>query len=61
MRKHNKTFAQRWTRLKGDRSNFPQMMTHSFVNSKANQLFANSLLCRLLLRAGVKPNLGEAR
>ena len=34
MRKHNKRFAQRWSREGGDRSNFPQYMSHSFVNNK---------------------------
>ena len=31
MRKHNKRFAQRWGRDKGDRSSFPQHMAHGFV------------------------------
>ena len=53
MRKHNKKFAQRWSREKGDRSNFPQSMAHRFVNTKVNQLWANLLLLNLLHRAGV--------
>lgn len=48
MRKHNKRFAQRWSRERGDRSNFPQSTAHAFVNNKTAQLFANGLLCSLL-------------
>ena len=53
MRKHNKQFALRWSRNKGDRSNFPQSMSHSFVNNKAAQFFANFTLQALLKRAGL--------
>lgn len=53
MRKHNKRFAQRWGRDKGDRSNFPQRMAHGFVHNKSAQFFANGLLQSLLARAGV--------
>lgn len=51
MRKHNKKFAQRWSRDRDERSNFPQMMAHSFVNNKAGQIFANRTLAVLLERA----------
>jgi len=44
MRKHNKRFAQRWSRDNGDRSNFPQHMA---------QFFTNYLLQSLLVRAGL--------
>lgn len=50
MRKHNTKFAQRWTRVKGDRSNNPQQMSHATVHSKPFQLAANSLLLGLLHR-----------
>lgn len=53
MRKHNKRFAQRWSRGEGDRSNFPQHMAHSFVHNKLAQFFANYLLQSMLVRAGV--------
>ena len=53
MRKHNKRFAQRRGRDKGDRSNFPQHMAHGFVHNKLAQLFADGLLQSLLARAGV--------
>jgi len=53
MRKHNKLFAQRWGRGKGDRSNFPQHMAHGFVHHKSAQFLANGLLQSLLARAGV--------
>ena len=53
MRKHNKRFAQRWSRTKGDRSNFPQHMAHGFVHNKSAQFFANGLLQSLLARAGI--------
>lgn len=53
MRKHNKRFAKRWGREKGDRSNFPQHMAHGFVNNKSAQFLANGLLQSLLARAGV--------
>lgn len=53
MRKHNKRFAQRWGRDKGDRSNFPQHMAHGFVNNKAAQFCANGLLQSMPARAGV--------
>ena len=53
MRKHNKRFAQRLGRDKGDRSNFPQHMAHGFVHNKSAQFFANGLLQSLLARAGV--------
>lgn len=55
MRKHNKTFATRWTREKGDRSNFPQSMAHASVNNKGNQLFANRTLALLFDRCSVIP------
>ncbi len=51
MRKHNRKFAQRCTRTKGDRSNFPQQMTHAFVKGKQNLLACNGLLLGLLYRA----------
>jgi hypothetical protein len=51
MRKHNRKFAQRWTRSKGDRTNFPQQMAHAFVHGKTNQLVSNGLLLGLLHRA----------
>jgi hypothetical protein len=51
MRKHNRKFAQRWTRTKDDRSNFPQQMAHAFVKGKTNQLVCNGLLLGLLHRA----------
>lgn len=54
MRKHNTRFAQRWARESGDRTNFPQTMTHAFVKDKQSQLMANGLLCSLLARAGVQ-------
>ena len=44
MRKHNKRFAQRWGRDKGDRSNIPQNIAHSFVHNKSAQFLANGLL-----------------
>lgn len=55
MRKHNKKFAQRWSRTRDDlgkldRSNFPQMMAHAFVKGKTNQLVSNGLLLGLLAR-----------
>lgn len=50
MRKHNKKFAQRWTREHGDRSNFPQSMAHKFVHDKLSQFMANGLLRALLKR-----------
>ncbi len=50
MRKHNKAMAARWTRDPGDRSNTPQHMAHSLVNSKAFQLAANPLINKLLKR-----------
>lgn len=53
MRKHNKKFAQRWTRTASDTSNFPQMMAHAFVKGKTNQLVSNSLLLGLLARVGI--------
>ena len=53
MRKHNKKFAQRWARDKGDRSNFPQQMAHAFVKGKTNQLVSNGLLLGLLARIGI--------
>lgn len=52
MRKHNKRFARRWSRDKGDRSNFPQSMAHGLVH-KSVQLFANYRLQSLLVRAGL--------
>ena len=48
MRKHNRKFAQRWSRESGDRGNFPQTMAHSVVNNKSFQLAANSLLRGLI-------------
>lgn len=59
MRKHNKRFAQRWARTKNefgelDRSNFPQVMSHSYTKNKAAQLMHNSLLLSLLAVAGVR-------
>jgi hypothetical protein len=54
MRKHNHRFAQRWTREAGDRSNFPQQMSHSFVNSKVTQFFSNGLLQAIMVRAGIQ-------
>ncbi len=60
MRKHNKKFAQRWTREKGDRSNFPQTMAHAFVKGKTNQLVSNGLLLGLLARIGL-PFAGTTR
>lgn len=53
MRKHNKKFAQRWSRERGDRSNFPQTMAHSFVSGKVNQLVSNGLLLGLMARIGL--------
>lgn len=53
MRKHNKKLARRWARESGDRSNFPQTMAHSFVNSKFSQYISNFTLQALLERAGV--------
>lgn len=50
MRKHNKKFAQRWTRVHGDRSNFPQSMAHKFVHDKLSQALANDLLRALRKR-----------
>lgn len=50
MRKHNKKFAQRWTREPGDRSNFPQSMAHKFVHDKLSQALANGLLRALRKR-----------
>ena len=58
MRKHNKHFATRWSRADGDRSNFPQQMSHKIANDKSFHLGANFLLRKLMLRAGVKPDLG---
>ena len=52
MRKHNMSFATRWSRHAGDRSNFPQSTAHAFVNNKAAQFAANGLLQGLLLRIG---------
>lgn len=52
MRKHNIKFAQRWSRMLGDRSNKPQQQAHDFVHgkfSKLNHMWSNALLCRLLL------------
>ena len=54
MRKHNKRFAQRWQRERGDRSNFPQAMSHSYAKNKAAQLMHNSLLLSLLAVVGVR-------
>lgn len=59
MRKHNKKFAQRWQRARNsdgelDRSNFPQSMAHRYVHNKESQTFANTLLLKLLVRAGIK-------
>ena len=54
MRKHNVTFQKRWSREKGDRSNFPQKMAHGFVNNKFSQFEANGLLQRMFLRAGIE-------
>ncbi len=54
MRKHNKQFAQRWGRDKGDKSNFPQVMAHGFVKNKASQLATNSLLLALLRVSGTQ-------
>ena len=48
MRKHNKRFADRFSRNGGDRTNFPQSMAHSIVNNKEFQLNANALLTALL-------------
>lgn len=50
MRKHNKRFAQRWTRARGDRTNFPQMMAHAFVKDKTNQIMAHGLLHAMIFR-----------
>lgn len=50
MRKHNRKFAQRWSRENGDRSNFPQVMAHGVANNKGFQLAANFLLRGLLKR-----------
>lgn len=54
MRKHNKRFAQRWGRDKGDRSNFPQVLAHGFVKNKGGQLLTNSLLLSLLHVIGIR-------
>lgn len=53
MRKHNTKFAQRWTRHWPDRSNFPQVMAHSFVKDKSHQFWAHGLLQKLFARAGL--------
>jgi len=50
MRKHNAKFAMRWSRGKGDRTNFPQQMAHGFVHNKAAQFYANCLLEFVLAR-----------
>lgn len=50
MRKHNERFASRFSRTKGDRTNFPQSMAHSITNNKAFHLSANALLSGLLGR-----------
>ncbi|HVH93260.1 MAG TPA: hypothetical protein VM783_17985 [Candidatus Acidoferrum sp.] len=51
MRKHNRTFAQRYTRDSGDRSNFPQHMAHTIANDKRFHFMANTLLRAVLARA----------
>jgi hypothetical protein len=48
MRKHNKLFASRFSRQHGDRTNFPQSMSHSIANNKGFHLNANALLMALL-------------
>ena len=53
MRKHNKRFAQRWYRGKGDRSNFPQHLTHGYVCNKSAQFLTDGLLQSTLARAGI--------
>lgn len=53
MRKHNVRFAERFSRTKDDRTNFPQTMAHSITNNKAFQLSANGVLQTLLKRAGL--------
>jgi len=53
MRKHNKKFAQRWSREKGDTSNFPQKMAHSFTNDRFAQFWANGLLQACMVSAGI--------
>lgn len=50
MRKHNEVFAQRMGRTEGDRTNFPQVMSHSIAQNKGYHLACNSLLNRLLKR-----------
>ena len=56
MRKHNTKFAQRWSREKGDRSNFPQTMAHSFVKDKGVQFQANGLLQAMFILGNIKIN-----
>ena len=47
MRKHNRKFAQRFTREKGDRSNLPQQSAHALANDKGFQLLANPILRKI--------------
>lgn len=51
MRKHNVEFAKRIGRTTGDRTNFPQALTHSVANDKGYHLACNHLLGALLRRA----------
>ena len=50
MRKHNKAFATRFGRTRGDRTNFLQTMAHSLCKNKGFHLDSNSLLSALLKR-----------
>lgn len=52
MRKHNKRFAQRMPRVKGDRTNVTQGIAHSLTNSKPFQYGVNRTLQALLSTVG---------
>lgn len=61
MRKHNFMFMhKRWSRDKGDTSNFPQVMAHGVAKNKFAHMFSNSLLLGMLKRAGCMPKLQGA-
>ena len=58
MRKHNRKFAQRVTRIRladgtVSRSNLSQNLSHKLANDKGFQLAANGLLARLFKRVGL--------
>lgn len=55
MRKCNRKFSERFPRSADDRTNFPQHMAHSIVNSKGFHLGAHALVMKLLRHAGILP------